>query len=72
MEDDETEEEDSEEDSEADYFTPLNFMRRLKVDHADVPQAFTHFTFQDSGGQMLVCDLQGVFERKMTPRVSAH
>ena len=69
LEDDETEEEDSEEDSEADYFTPLNFMRRLKVDHADVPQAFTHFTFQDSGGQMLVCDLQGVFERKMTPPV---
>ena len=69
FEDEETEEEDSEEDSEADYFTPLAAMglTKLKVAHADVPQAFTHFTFQDSGGQMLVCDLQGVFERKMTP-----
>ena len=34
---------------------------------ADLPQAFSHFTYRDSGRQRLVCDLQGTLDTSVSP-----
>ena len=38
-----------------------------KIDPADVPQAFTHFTYRYTGKKMMVCDLQGVLDTARLP-----
>jgi hypothetical protein len=35
----------------------------------NTPQAFSHFTFQKSGGQMVVCDIQGVEDFYTDPQI---
>eukprot|EP00961_Rhodomonas_salina_P159573 2148946-Rhodomonas_salina.1 len=42
---------------------PTVTQRQKKIDAADVPQCFSHFTHSVTDGKHLVCDLQGVWNR---------
>jgi hypothetical protein len=35
----------------------------------NTPQAFSHFTFQQSEGRMVVCDIQGVHDMYTDPQI---
>ena len=35
----------------------------------NTPQAFSHFTYQHSDGQMVVCDIQGVHDMYTDPQI---
>ena len=37
------------------------------ISPADIPQAFSHFTYRATNRKMLVCDLQGVFDKSASP-----
>ena len=39
------------------------------IEQEDFPQAFSHFSYQSSKRQILVCDLQGVLNTKIAPHV---
>ena len=82
-EDSEEEDEDSEEDEESDYGSADSGLSRGhrdeetndhqpsgsrdKIKPSDYLHAFTHFTVRHTKGQVMVCDLQGVFNTDMTP-----
>jgi len=37
--------------------------------HQETPEAFSHYTYEKTGGQMLVCDIQGVGEFFTDPQI---
>ena len=67
----ESEEETSEEISvkESEFLHGLDEMPHTQVDHIDYIQAFTHFTYLYTNQQVMVCDLQGVYNSDMVPSV---
>jgi hypothetical protein len=68
MEDsDEEGEEDS--DDESTRIDALPSPASVSISAADIPQAFSHFTYVFSKRKMMVCDLQGVFDSDCSPPV---
>lgn len=39
----------------------------ILIQPADIPQAFSHFTYRHTQRKMLVCDLQGVYNEACSP-----
>jgi len=74
------EDEDSDEDEESDededskdaeeiltHDDPIAISRDDEIKPSDYMHAFSHFTYRYTNAQVLVCDLQGVFNTDMTP-----
>jgi hypothetical protein len=70
VESDEEEGSDSEDDEEEETEKHIRHIRGpmpLSWEAADIPQAFSHFTYQHTRRKMLVCDLQGVLDDSCIP-----
>jgi len=66
----ESEEEDDEDDEDDDFNAVARrhpAVAKIEVSAADIPQAFSHFSYQFSKRKMLVCDLQGVLDTSCSP-----
>jgi Alpha-kinase family len=69
VEEDEEDSEDEDDDSndESDDSSKAERAESREIQPSDYLHAFTHFTTRYTNGQVLVCDLQGVFNTEMTP-----
>lgn len=56
----ELDEEEEEEDTDQNEAVDGALQNSVRINVADIPQAFSHFTFRSTNRRVLVCDLQGV------------
>mmetsp|Transcript_29408 Transcript_29408/g.74012 ORF Transcript_29408/g.74012 Transcript_29408/m.74012 type:complete len:453 (-) Transcript_29408:26-1384(-) len=51
------------------YYKYNNNFGYVREDERNTPQAFSHFTYHASGGQLLICDIQGVDDLYTDPQI---
>lgn len=44
----------------------------MSEEERNTPQAFSHYTYEASGRQILICDIQGVGDRYTDPQIHSH